>query len=209
MEGRGELGLLAVLACRAVCLPADTGSCVKVLPSPAFPLPGVEDPPAGGQTDRQAHLPTPRYHCQPSSCSTPKLFKDSKAAQPRHSRCSRFPPQPAFTSSAFHSSKRAGETPRPCCPPSSSPALLSAKAGRGTRPHTSVLGFLVRKAPAGGRPSPARNGSVSARADGAHTQDVGRVTAPEDKRAAGHPMAAAWKGAGNSKGAPTQPWAHP
>lgn len=99
-ERGGELGLLTVLACRAVRLSADAGSCMNMLPSPAFPLPGTEDPPAGGQTDRQAHLPTPWYHHRPSFCSTPKLFKDSKAAQPRHSRRSRFlclhlPPEPS------------------------------------------------------------------------------------------------------------------
>lgn len=54
------------------------------LPSPSHGRPSSR------RTDRQAHLPTPQYHCRPSSCSTPKLFKDLNAAQPRHRRCPRF-----------------------------------------------------------------------------------------------------------------------
>ena len=208
----GNLGLLTVLAHRAAHLSADAGSRVKLLSSPGFPLPGTEDPPQEDrQTDRQAHLPTPRYHRRPSSCSTPKLFKASKAAQPRHSRCSRFllclrlPPRPSSPA------KKAGETPRPCCPRSSSPALPSAKAGRSTRAHTSVLGFLVRKAPADGKPSPAQPETAPFQhgqtVTACRTWDMSQLRRTSVRLDTQELIAwpTVWRGAGNSRGMPAQP----
>ena len=191
-RGEGNLGLLMVLAHRAAHLSADAGSRVKMLSSPGFPLPGTEDPPQEDrQTDRQAHLPTPRYHCRPSSCSTPKLFKASKAAQAQAQPLLSLPPLPAFTSSALLSSKKSWRNTQAPLPTELFP---STPVGKSRSKHSSTYfcagvsgekGTGRRKA----QPSPARNGSVSARADDDRVQDVGHVTAPEDERAAGHPGA--------------------
>lgn len=76
-ERREDLGLQMVLVCKAAYLSAHEGSCVKILPSPDFPVPGKtlqEDRPTPTTTQNSSE--TQRLHratalTSPSACYLP------------------------------------------------------------------------------------------------------------------------------------------
>lgn len=128
-RARGELGLLTVLGCRSVHLSADTGSRVKMPPSPAFPLPGMEDPPAGGQTNRQAGTPlNTTVPLQTKLLQHPKTLQSLGGCTAQAQPLLSLPPLPAFTSSALLSSKKAGKNTQALLPAELFPSIPTGKS---------------------------------------------------------------------------------